>query len=102
MTPSDGTFQGPNRRVLALRLASHLQMKYVGTPVATIPSPIKACTGRATTVFRTMATAATMNRAGVTGYPGTRNGRAASGRRRRNTNTLAAASAANIQLANTT
>src|SRR5207244_6515680 len=76
--------------------------KYTGTPVATIPRPISACTGRATTVFNTIAVAAAMNSAGVTGYPGTRNGRGASGRRRRSTNTLAAASAAKIQLANTT
>ena len=49
------------------RLASHVHTKYAGNPLATMPSPISACTGRATTVFRTIATAAAMNSAGVTG-----------------------------------
>src|SRR2546429_5734051 len=86
----------------AVRRRHHFHAQYAGTPVATIPSPINACTGRATTVFTTIATAAATNNAGVMGYAGTRNGRGASGRRRRSTKTLAAASAAKIQLANTT
>ena len=49
------------------RRRRHVQVKYAGTPVATIASPINACTGRAHTVFSTIATAAVMNSAGVTG-----------------------------------
>src|SRR6266571_1613605 len=52
---------------IALELARLLHTKYAGTPVATIPRPIKACTGRATIVFPTIAAAAAMNSAGVTG-----------------------------------
>src|SRR2546430_14707989 len=86
----------------AVRRRHHCHAQYAGAPVATIASPISACTGRATTVLTTIATAAAMNNAGGMGYAGTRNGRGASGRRRRNTKVLAAAGAANIQLANTT
>ena len=50
-----------------LELARRFHTKYAGTPVATIPRPIKACTGRATIVFPTIAAAAVMNSAGVTG-----------------------------------
>src|SRR2546426_8243454 len=49
------------------RRRRHIQVTYAGTPVATMPSPINACTGRAHTVFSTIATAAVMNSAGVTG-----------------------------------
>src|SRR6266480_6641766 len=94
ITDGGVTSQGPVR--------PRLHTKYTGTPVATMLRPIRAWTGRATMVFPTIAAAAAMNSAGVTGYPGTRNGRGASGRRRRSTKTLAAASPANIQLANTT
>src|SRR6266566_1715887 len=52
---------------IALEVARLLHTKYAGTPVATIPRPIKACTGRATIVFPTIAAAAAMNSAGVTG-----------------------------------
>src|SRR6266571_2089712 len=59
ITDGGVTSQGPVR--------PRLHTKYAGTPVATIPRPIKACTGRATIVFPTIAAAAAMNSAGVTG-----------------------------------
>src|SRR5436189_129434 len=72
-----GPFTGRRRAALKDSLRSrvhsrprrrrHVQVKYTGAPVATMPRPIRACTGRATIVFPTIAAAAAMNSAGVTG-----------------------------------
>ena len=70
-----------------LRRAHH---QYGGSPAATIPSPATVCPmGCEKMLLSTNAAADRTKRAGVTGYPGIRNGRGASGSRRRKTNRLA-------------
>src|SRR5438128_748426 len=68
------------------------QKKYAGTPVATTTRPTAARPGCVTIAFTTIAADASTNSAGVRGYPGTRNGRSASGSLRRSGNTAAAPS----------
>ena len=63
--------------------------KYAGRPAATMPRPAAVWpTGWENTLLTTKAAAERTKSAGVKGYPGIRNGRGASGSRRRKTNRL--------------